>query len=156
MSTVAYVKAIAISVAMGLAAFGQTGTANADVRNTYSGAECVAMYAAEAKNLFYGGGVDNAHGDQMEVRCPIVKTIFNSTKRITVAIAATGGTRCRLVSHDVFTFANSKISDYVTFPGNAVSGREVTIPESLRGATELSCLLQHGDRILNYLVQEFE
>jgi hypothetical protein len=154
MSKVAYVKAIVVPVALGLAAVGQTSTADADVRNTYSGAKCVSSTAEKAKNLQYAGGV-LVTGEATEVVCPIVKAIFNSTKKVTVAVAASGGTRCILASHEVFTF-DSKLSEPKTFPGTDISGLEFEIPESFRGATELVCTLQPNDRILNYLVREFD
>jgi dienelactone hydrolase len=131
----------------------ESNVANLDVRNTYSGAECVSSIAEKAKNLHYGGGVFVPTGDATQVICPIVKAIFDSRGRLTVAVAATGGTKCRLVSHGVFTF-DSESSEEKTFPGAGISGLEFEIPSSLRGATELSCTLQTGDRILNYLARE--
>ncbi|WP_206079119.1 hypothetical protein, partial [Allomesorhizobium camelthorni] len=59
--------------------------------------------------------------------CPIVKAIFNSTGRLTVAVAATGGTKCRLASHEVFTF-DSEATEEKPFPGTGISGLEFELP----------------------------
>ncbi|NGO56174.1 hypothetical protein [Allomesorhizobium camelthorni] len=155
MSIIIHMRSIFVSVALAFPAVSQSNVAKADVRNTYSGAECVSQIPEKAENLSYSGGVFVLTGEATQVVCPIVKAIFNSTKRITVAVAATGGTKCRLVSHEVFTF-DSEPSEEKTFPGTGISGLEFEIQESFRGATELRCTLQTGDRILNYLVREFE
>jgi hypothetical protein len=132
---------------------GQLTSAQADIRNTYNGAECVSVQAAQAQNLSRSSGVRNSSTAVTEVVCPVVKAIFNSTARVSVAVAASGGTNCRLESYDVFTLGRI-VSLFRTFPGAGVTGIEFTVPSSLRGAMQMRCFLQAGDEIRNYLARE--
>ena len=88
-----------------------------------------------------------------EVRCPIVKNIFNSTARVDSGVVASGGTKCELRSYDVFT-TSFKRSNISTFPGTGISAINFAISSSNRGAQQLKCDLQAGDTILNYTFRE--
>jgi hypothetical protein len=140
-----------ISGALALILGSQITPAKAQVRNTYNGAECASILPAQANRL------NRAHGiraiSAVEVVCPIVKAIFNSTAGVVVAVTASSGTSCRLQSFDVFT--NGSVASAVrTFPPGGVSGLDFTIGSSLRGAMQLRCTLPAGAVLRNYLVLE--
>ena len=152
MFIVRHARPIILSGALALVAGMQPGAAKAQVVNTYGGAECVAALPGGAANLTYINGAVTASA-LTEVRCPIVKNIFNSTARVDSGVVASGGTRCELRSYDVFNtnFLRSNIS---TFPGTGFSAISFVINSSNRGAQQLKCDLQAGDTILNYTFRE--
>jgi hypothetical protein len=82
-----------------------------------------------------------------------VKAIFNSEKAVTVGIAASGGTMCRLESYGVLAEKN-RITPFKPFPGVGFSTLEVELTKSHRGAMQLRCVLQANDDILNYIAAE--
>jgi hypothetical protein len=147
------VAPMAAALIVGLS-FGAPNSARADVLNTYNGAECVSVSPNAANNLFRNAGISAS--SITEVVCPIVKAIFDSTGPVTVAVAASGGTQCRLESYDVFNVVNRVIEppQFRVFPGIGVSGLNFPIPRSLRGAMQMRCILPAGGTILNYLARE--
>lgn len=145
-------KPIILSGALVLVAGMQPGAAEAVVINTYSGAECVAATPDGAANLTWFNGAVTASAPT-EVRCPIVKNIFNSTARVESGVVASGGTECELRSYDVLT-TNFKRSELFKFPGTGISALHFVIISSNRGAQQLKCELQAGGTILNYTFRE--
>lgn len=150
-TTLVHVKRIIISTVLGLIAIIQPSWAQTYVRNTYNGAECVSVFSSDAYKLTRNLGI--AANAPVTVVCPVVKAIYNSTGPVTVAVAASGGTQCRLESIDVFNLSFIS-SAWVTFPGTAISGIDISIPRSYRGGMQVRCNLQVSDTILNYLARE--
>jgi hypothetical protein len=144
-------RSIAAAACLALIAVGQSGSAEAVVRNTYNGAECASVSPDKARFLIRTRGVRATAN--VEVVCPIVKAIFNSEKAVTVGIAASGGTMCRLESYAVLAEQN-RITLFKPFPGVGFSTQQVKLDKSHRGAMQLRCVLQANDEILNYIAAE--
>jgi len=147
-----HAKGIVFSAILGFAILSQAGLAQAEERNTYDGAGCIGVTDGNNVNLFRTGFSLVASATATVV-CPITKTIFNSTAAVEVAVAASGGTVCRLGSTDVFS-TGTFTSPFVTWPGTGVTGQTLQIPTSFRGGMRVRCTLQASDSILNILVHE--
>lgn len=139
--------------ALGFAALGQAGPAEATVVNTYNAAVCQPVFTNGFDNLIRVHGV--TANEPTLVVCPLVKNIFNSTGRVTAGVVATGGTSCNLLSFDVFTDLFRSSGPPEVFPGTGVSAKEFTLPSSFRGATHLRCFLEKGHSIRSIGVTEF-
>jgi hypothetical protein len=142
-----------LTIALGTLGFalGLAGPAEADVVNTYNGAECRAIFPGQEINLVRQHGI-RASTNTLVV-CPVVKNIFNSTASVTAGVVASGGSTCSLESYDVFT-NQAKESGFKEFPGQGISAVEYTIPSSFRGAMQLRCFLGPQDELRSYGVTE--
>jgi hypothetical protein len=130
MFIVRHARPIILSGALALVAGMQPGAAKAEVINTYSGGECLAATPGGAANLTRLNGAVTASAPT-EVRCPIVKNIFNSTARVESGVVASGGTTCELRSYNVFT-TSFKRSNISTFPGTSISAINFAISSRVR------------------------
>ncbi|MGD9509136.1 MAG: hypothetical protein AB7I59_04995 [Geminicoccaceae bacterium] len=153
MTIATHSKRLVVSAGLTLVAATQAGSARAEVRHTYHGAECEAVLPAGAGSLNRFRGVRALA--QVEVVCPIVKAIFNSEEAVIVGVAASGGTFCRVESYDVLA-QRVRFTPPQVFPGVGLSTLQFRLTSSLRGAMHLRCTLQQNDEILNYIAAEVE